>query len=94
MGGGCSFICWVFTGRIGGREDEGDCEDYELALDSSDFVLRGGSGILGGRMKRWIISSSRPSCGMGFLRKITLEASSDVIDIWLICVIMFCVKYF
>ena len=45
--------------------------------------LRGGSGVLGERISRRVISSSRPSGEVKFLSSFVMAASSDVIDVWL-----------
>ena len=72
----------------GGREHE----DSELALESSALGLSGRSGMMGGRMSRQMISSSRPSDGVVLLRNPIFSASSAVVDVCLSFVLVFCVK--
>ena len=54
--------------------------------------LRGGSGMMGFRVTRRLVSYSIPSGGVVFLKNLTLEASSALIDVCLSFVIVFCVK--
>ena len=68
-------------------------EDYDFDLESSALELRGGSGMLGKRMRIRMISSSRPSGGVVLLRNLTLTYYSAVIDIWVSFVTVFFVKY-
>ena len=61
-----------------------------MDLRRRDLGLRGGSGMLGGSIRRRMVNSSRPSGEVVFLSRFMLAASSGVINIWLIFSIVFC----